>query len=244
MHAVGRIEEQRGERRCGRYDRVTQAPGHREARAVAAAFWQRLSAGGEDDGGGVKAAAVGHDAKAAAGGFDVEHAMTRGELCAGGLALTEQGIEHVPRTIGIGEQLAAGLFMQRHADLTEERDRLAHGKRAQHAPDGRGRAAPEIALGDDGVGHVAAGSAADKDLRAGSARAVEENNRTGAIETAGENRGGQAGRAGADDRDAARRRELGCQSRSLPCRRRRQASSGHFECERTRCSGGTSSSGP
>ena len=148
--------------------------------------------------------------------------MARGELRADRLALTQQGIEHVPRAVGIGKQLAAGLFVERHADLAEERDRLADRERAQHAPDGRRLAAPEIALGDDGVGHVAAGSAADEDLRAGRARAVEENNRTGAIETARENRGGQAGRAGADDGDAARRRELGCQSRSLPCRHGRE----------------------
>ena len=166
----------------------------------------------------MKGGAIGHDAKAAAGGFDVEHTMARGELRTDGLALPQQGIEHVPRAVGIGKQLAARFFVQRHADFTEERDRLADGKRAQHAPDGRGLAAPEITLGDDGVGHVAARSAADEDLRAGSACAVEENDRTGAIQTAGENRGGQAGRAGADDRDAARRRELGCQSRSLPCR--------------------------
>ena len=218
------IQQQRRERRRGRHDRVAQAPGDREARRrrcrSSAATGRRSRGRRRRHAGSPRSVTT---RKPPLGRFDdrardgPRRAARRPRS-----RLAQQRVEHVARAVGVGKQLAAGLLVQRDADLAEERDRLADGERAQHAPDDRGLAAPEIALGDDGVGHVAARSAADEDLRAGRARAVEEDDRTGAIEAAGEDRGGQAGRAGADDGDVARRRELGCQSRSLPCRHGRK----------------------
>src|SRR5688500_18930420 len=88
--------------------------------------------------------------------------------------LPEQRLEHVARTIRVGEQLAVRLFMKLDAELAEERDRFADREAAKHTADDGSRPAPEVRLGDDGVRDVAARPAADKDLCARSSGALEE----------------------------------------------------------------------
>ena len=66
-----------------------------------------------------------------------------------------------------GNSLPSASSCSGDADLAEERDRVGDRKRAQHAADDRRPAAPEIALGDDGVGDVAARAAADEDFAPG-----------------------------------------------------------------------------
>ena len=67
------------------------------------------------------------------------------------------------------------------------------------------RAAPEIALGDDAVGDVAARAAADEDLRADAARAVEADDAQRGRGARGEDRGREPGRAGADNDEVGAR---------------------------------------
>ena len=63
VHDVGGIEQERRERRRRRHDRVTQPPGDRETRAVAAALRQRLTAGREHNGRCQHIAAIRDDAE-------------------------------------------------------------------------------------------------------------------------------------------------------------------------------------
>ena len=92
---------------------------------------------------------------------------------------SKQSVEYVARAIAVGKQLAVGLFVYVDADLAEERDRFGDWKRPKDAPDDRRSPAPEIVFGDDGVGEVAARSAADEDLGARLPRAFEQRRRTG-----------------------------------------------------------------
>src|SRR6185295_10281438 len=116
----------------------------------------------------------------------------------------EQRVEHVARPIGIRKEFAAGFFVERHADLAEERDGVGDRERPENAADDRRRPAPEIAFGDRRIRDVAAAAAADQNLGAGRARAVEDDDRSRWIEAAREDRGREPGGAGADDRDVAR----------------------------------------
>ena len=113
----------------------------------------------------------------------------------------QQRVQHVARLVGVGKELAARLFVQRQAEIAEERDGLLDRERAQHAADDRPLAAPEVGLGDDGVRDVAAAAAADEDLGARLEGAVEQDDRPRRRGAAREDRGREAGGAGADDRD-------------------------------------------
>jgi hypothetical protein len=95
--------------------------------------------------------------------------------------------------------------VQRHTEVGEETRGALRGKRAQDAPDDPRRATPEVVLGDDAVGDVAAGSAADEDLGAGVSRAFEQQNAARRVEAARENGGGETGGACSDDGDVAGR---------------------------------------
>ena len=175
-------------------------------------------------------AAVGDDAKSVRVGCGVRSVVASGTTSVTRCPATSgaptaslsrsSAVEHIARAVGVGKQLAAGFFVQADADLAEERDRVADREGAQHAADDRRLAAPEIALGDGGVRDVAARSAADEDLRARRARAVEQHDRARAVEPAREDRGGQAGGAGADDRHVARRGKLEGQGRKLTVKTR------------------------
>ena len=81
-------------------------------------------------------------------------------------ARAKKRVEHVARAVGIGKELAVSFFVERDAQLAEERDCLLDGKRAQNLAHDRLAAAPEVCLGHHGVGDIAAAAAADQDFRA------------------------------------------------------------------------------
>ena len=182
---------------------MAEALRHRESGAVAAALRQRLAAGREDDRRGAQIAPIRDDAEASGGSLDVEHTVTRDERRADGVGFTQERVEHVAGAVRVGKQLAAGFLVQCDADLAEEVDRIGHRERAKDAADDRRTPAPEIALGDDGVRHVAARSAADENLGARLSGALEDHDRTRWVEAAKEDGRRKAGGAGADDGDVA-----------------------------------------
>ena len=98
---------------------------------------------------------------------------------------------------------------------SQKGDRFADGQGAQDLANDGG-AAPEVAVRDNRIGDVAARAAADENLRAGSFCGVEEGDAQRGGKAACEDRGRQAGRAGADDRHVAGQRgaQSSCQSRA------------------------------
>ena len=116
----------------------------------------------------------------------------------GGFA--EQGVEHVARLIRVGEHLAAGLLVQGDAEIVEPVDRVSRRERTQDAADDRSASAPEVELVDRAVRDVAARPAADQDLCARLAGAVEQLNAKRRFGATGEDRRGEAGGAGARPR--------------------------------------------
>jgi hypothetical protein len=95
--------------------------------------------------------------------------------------------------------------VHRHPHLTKEGDRLIHRQRAQYAADEGRAATPEIAFGYDGVGDVAAGTAADQDFGARLPGAFDEHDASIRIGSPREDRRGEAGSARADNGNLARR---------------------------------------
>ncbi len=142
--------------------------------------------------------------------------MTGQQLDAARVRFREQRVKNVAGAVRIREQLAVGLFVQRDAELAKESDRLADGEGAQNLSNDRAAAAPEVPVRDNGVGHVAARSAADENFGAGSPCGVEEGDAQRGCKTAREDGGGQARGAGPDDRHVAGRRDAqsSCQSRA------------------------------
>src|SRR4029453_5249870 len=117
------------------------------------------------------------------------------------LQLAQQRLRDVARAVGDGEHLAAGLFLESHAEPLEEIDGFFDWERAQYAPDNGSFAAPEILFGHDGIGDVAPATAADDDFGAWQPRAVEHRNANVPVRASQENRRGQSGGSGADDRE-------------------------------------------
>ena len=100
--------------------------------------------------------------------------------------LSQQRIEHRASPIRIGEQLAVLFLVERDAQLLEERGGAGRGKRAQHVPHDARRPAPEVVLRHGAVGDVAAGAAADQDLRADVGGAVQAHDAQPRRRTSGE----------------------------------------------------------
>ena len=223
---------QRHERGRGRHDCVSELSREVEARAVAAGLRERASAGREHDAPRAKVPRGGLEPEVAVGRLDTADAVARAQLDARGRRLAQQRREHVAGAVRIREELAVGFFVKRDADGAEEADRVGDGKAAQDAPDHGPAAAVEVGVGDRGVGDVAPSAAAHEDLGARPLRAVEEDDRSRRIQTAGEDGGRQAGRAGADDRRVIRDGRLhGTVTpspppalRASPSRRRRRGS--------------------
>jgi len=99
--------------------------------------------------------------------------------------------------------------VKRDADLAKEFDGVGDRQTAQDAADDGSPPTPEVRLDDGRVRDVAPAAAADEDLRAKAAGAIEKNDGRVWVEAACEDRGRQAGRAGADDRDITRLRTIG-----------------------------------
>jgi hypothetical protein len=133
--------------------------------------------------------------------------MAGEQLRATRVDFSKERAEDVSRAVRVGEQLAVRLFVERDAQLAEERDRLVDRERTQHPPDDGPRSAPEVPFRDRNVGHVAARSAADQDLGAGLTGAFEDDDVPRRIGPPREDGSRQPGGAGADDRDIAGRRE-------------------------------------
>ena len=115
--------------------------------------------------------------------------------------LGQERVEHGPRAVGIRKKLAVLLFVQLHAKCLEECRGALGGKCAKHvANDARGTA-PEITLGHDTVGDVAARAAADQDLCADLRRAIKAAHVQVRRRARCEYRGRQPGCASTDDQD-------------------------------------------
>ena len=221
----GLFEEQGHKPGRGRNDRVSESIRNDEPGAVAAALWKRLSAGRQHHCPGVNISGCGDEREPVACRRDLQHPPTGQKRDAEAPRFPKQRFEHVARAVAVGEELAAGFFVNVHAELAEERDRLAHRKRAQYTADDGRSSSPEIVLGDDGVGNVAARSAADENLGARLARAFDQGDRSRRILSSREDRSGEAGGAGTDDDDVVcrvsvrQRRKLILSSPPTVCRR-------------------------
>ena len=218
---------------------MTETLSERKAGAVAAALGKGLSPGRQHDCPRKKAAAAGLHLKAIVGRDDVVHTLTCDERCTGAPRCSKQSIQYVARAIAVGKQLAVGLFVYVDANLAEERDCFGDWKRPKDAPDDRRSPAPEIVFGDNGVGEVAARSAADEDLGARLPRAFEHDDGQGRIVSSREDRGCQAGGARADNRNLAG--EGGIRQGPKLTAVRRPAPSSAPSVRRTPCTGPRSS---
>lgn len=132
--------------------------------------------------------------------------MTVEALHAQACAPVEERIQYIARTVGVGKQLAACLLVQRDAQVFEERHRPFDRHRSQHLPDRRPRPSVEVALGHAGVGDVAPSAAADQQLRAGTARSIEQHDALPVVRLTCEDGGGEAGGTSAHDGD------IGCRN--------------------------------
>ena len=195
------LHDQGHEPRRRRNDCVAKATGNDEAGAVASALWKRLTAGCEHNGPGVNPAGAGREREAVAAGRDIQHPLTGQKRGAGAAGFAKQCVEHVAGAVAVGKELAAGLFVNAHADPAEKFDRLVHRKCAQYATDDSGSPSPEIVLGDDGVGDVAARPAADENLGARLPRTLDQGDRARGILSSREDCSRKAGCAGADYRN-------------------------------------------
>jgi hypothetical protein len=127
----------------------------------------------------------------------------------------QERVQDVARAVGRGKEFTAGLLVKRDADLAEELDGVVDGEAAKDAANDRPAAAPEVGVGHAGVGDVAARATADEDLRAEPARAVDERDGQPRMQTLGEDRRREAGRAGPDDYDITRTWSVDGQGSSL-----------------------------
>ena len=150
---------------------------------------------------------------------------------AAGRHLAEQRGEDVARSVRVGKQLAVAFLVQGDAEIAEERDRFVDAQRAQHLPDDRAAAAPEVVLRHRGVGDVAAGPAAHEDLRPRLARPLEEDDAQRRVQSPREDGSGHPRRAGADDRDIAGRRK-GQPANTVLCRVRPGRDDGRMRAAR------------
>jgi cobalamin biosynthesis Mg chelatase CobN len=172
--------------------------------AVAASLGQRSSTCGEHERARVDRIAVRDlDDERVTTASDVSHATSCLQRYAHAPRLGQQRVQHRPRTIAVGKQLAVFLLVQRHTELTEELHRVVCGKRAQHVSDDPVRAAPEVLLRDHAVSDIASPTAAHENLCARLARTVETHDaQTGRMARAKDRRGEPCG-SRTDDSDVS-----------------------------------------
>jgi hypothetical protein len=149
----------------------------------------------------VNPAGAGREREAVAGGLDIQDPLTGQKRGASAAGFAKQRVEHVAGAVAVGKELAAGLFVNAHADPAEKFDCLVHRKCAQYATDDGGSPSPEIVFGDDGVGDVAARPAADENFGARLPRTLDQGDRARRILSSREDCSRKAGCAGADDRN-------------------------------------------
>ena len=122
MESLASVQYQRHERRRGGHDRVAEASRDLHPGAVAAGLRQRLPSGCEHDAFTLDGAACGHDSKAAAGSFDVEHAVAGNQMDASRAGSSKQCVQDVTRAPVDWKQLAVGFLVERHIEAAEELD--------------------------------------------------------------------------------------------------------------------------
>ena len=87
-----------------------------------------------------------HDPESFRRPLEIDDAVTRQQRRADRRGLAQQSVEHIARAIRVREQFAVRFFVERDANLAEEGRRGVDRESAQHAPDDRGAAAPEVAI--------------------------------------------------------------------------------------------------
>ena len=91
--------------------------------------------------------------------------------------LADQRVEHGPRRVGDGEELARVFTFEFHTGRLEEGHRVVHREPREHLADCRRRAAGEIGVGHPPVSHVAAAATGHEDLCAQFAGTVHGHDR-------------------------------------------------------------------
>ena len=109
---------------------MSKAAGHDEPGAVAAALGKGLTARREHDRLRLNATGGGRKREAVAGWRDIQHAPAGQKRGANAAGFPEERVEHVARAVSVGKELAAGFFVNVHAELAEKCDRRVHRKRA------------------------------------------------------------------------------------------------------------------
>ncbi len=173
------VERQGSERRRRRDDGVTEVARDREPGAIAAGLGQGLAARRQHDDVRLDSLGCGAEEESRAGARDVDDPGGRTQRRARRVELAQKRVEHVTGAIGIREELAVLLLVERHTERFEPCDRVRGSQPAKHAADDRGLATPEIPLRDGNVGDVTARTAADENLRARFGRTVEKGDRKG-----------------------------------------------------------------
>ena len=191
---------ERDQGRVGVNHHMTQGARYVQAGAVAAGRRHRETTGGEDHPAGGDRIAPGQLHPPDIALDQAGHARPQPLLHAAPVSCSEQGVEHVARPIAFRKQLARfGLQPQRHGQvLVKEAPYIGQGPGAQDlGHDVRRPVADEVGRRTARRQDIAASTAADQDLLAGTLGRLQEQHRTGT--GGGKNGGHQAGGAGADD---------------------------------------------
>ena len=104
-------------------------------------------------------------------------------------ALVEQCVEDVAGSVRIRKEFAVSLLVERYSQRSKPGNDLRWGKGFQNSADYGWAAAVEITLVDDDIRHVAARSAANQDLGAGSCGRIDKLDREGWVQSPREDRG-------------------------------------------------------
>ena len=187
-------------------ERVAKRARHLVARAVAAGLRQRSSARCEHDRRAPRAARATCRARTPRPLRATAWTRVPVASCTPLSAdAAQQRVEHVAGPVGIGKQLAAGLFVQRHAELAEERDGLGRPE-SPAARAGRWSACRPRSPSRSTTVLVTLQRAPPltRILAPGPGGAVQQDDVQGGTLAPREDRRSQPGRAGADDGDVVR----------------------------------------
>src|SRR3954470_12573408 len=119
------------------------------------------------------------------------------------IALLEQRVEDVARSVRIRKEFAVSFFVERYSQRSKPGDHLGRRKRFQYSSNDGGVAAVEVPLADRDIGDIAARSSAHQDLRARSGSRVNEGNSQRGVQPSREDCGRKTSGSCADDGDVA-----------------------------------------
>jgi len=209
MCAARSVNQRQGHQTgCRRHDGVAEPARQREARAVAPAFRKRLTPHGQHHARRADPGPVRRDSISAVGWRDVRDTMIGGQHHAGPIGFVQECVEDVACPVAVGKELSVCLFVQRHAEVAEERDCVLNRPSAKNPANDGPPAAPEVVGRYIRVCHVAPRAAADQDFGARSFRAVDQENGQVRVKASGENRGGQTGGSRAENGHVGRKERL------------------------------------